>query len=117
MAAEASAKTIHHFHAHIYFDETNREIAWALREWIGRSFDVAVGHFHEKPVGPHTAAMFQVAFSPGQFGEIVPWLALSRQGLSILVHPETGDAVADHTRHAIWMGTPLPVNAEVLRNG
>ena len=117
MAAAVSVETIRHFHAHIYFNEMNRDIAWGLRERIGQAFDVAVGHFHEKPVGPHTAAMFQVAFSPDQFGEIVPWLALNRQGLSILVHPGTGDSVADHTLHAVWMGTPLPVNVEPLRKG
>ena len=40
---------------------------------------------------------------------------LNRDGLNILVHPLTDDSVADHTRFAAWLGTPLPLRIEVLR--
>lgn len=110
------AETIAHFHAHIYFDAASRDKAWALRERIGGLFpDTTVGRFHEKEVGPHTASMFQVAFEPDRFGSFVPWLALHRDGLSVLVHPGTGDSVADHTDHAMWLGEKLPVKVDVLR--
>ena len=33
-----------------------------------------------------------------------------RDGLVVLLHPETGDHRADHTRHALWMGAVLDVN-------
>jgi DOPA 4,5-dioxygenase len=32
------------------------------------------------------------------------WLALNRNGLVVFTHPLTGDDLADHTEHAIWMG-------------
>tara|TARA_Y100000994_G_scaffold248491_1_gene256427 strand:+ start:1248 stop:1430 length:183 start_codon:yes stop_codon:yes gene_type:complete len=54
--------------------------------------------------------MYQVAFHCGIFPEIVPWLALNRNGLAILVHPESGDGLADHTAHAMWMGEILKIN-------
>lgn len=34
---------------------------------------------------------------------------------SVLVHPNTGDAVRDHTELATWMGTPFPVYTRMLR--
>jgi len=110
-----STDGISDFHAHVYFDAATREQAWALREAIERTFDVQMGRFHEKPVGPHPRWMYQVLFRPDQFAAIVPWLALNRQGLDVLVHPSTGDAVADHTDHAIWLGTPVALDVEVLR--
>ena len=36
-------------------------------------------------------------------------------GLDVLVHPETGDDVADHTDHAIWLGARLPLDVDSLR--
>jgi DOPA 4,5-dioxygenase len=40
---------------------------------------------------------------------------LHREGLDILVHPETGDDLADHTKHPLWLGQKLELNVEVLR--
>ncbi len=59
--------------------------------------------------------MYQVAFLPEQFGKVVPWLMLDREELDILVHPETGDDVADHTKHSLWLGEKLQLNVEFLR--
>ncbi len=49
-----------------------------------------------------------------QFGALVTWLMSSRDGLSILVHPLTGDPVAEHTEHALWLGDPLPLDVDCL---
>ena len=47
----------------------------------------------DKPLGPHPVAMFEVnVFTPAQFGAFVAWLAIHRGPLSVLVHPNTGDA-------------------------
>ena len=34
-------------------------------------------------------------------------------GLNILVHPMTGDDVADHTANPLWLGEPLPIDGFV----
>lgn len=104
------------WHAHVYYDPAaTRAAAEALREGIAAGFPEAVlGRWHDVPVGPHTAAMYQVAFPPALFPTLVPWLALQRVGLSVLVHPETGRQRADHTSHAFWMGPPLPLKIEIL---
>ncbi|XZN93888.1 MAG: DOPA 4,5-dioxygenase family protein [Microcoleus sp.] len=74
-----------------------------------------LGRCHDKPIGPHPQAMYQFAFLPAQFGQVVPWLMIHREGLNILVHPETGDDVADRTTHSLWLGEKLELNVEFLR--
>jgi DOPA 4,5-dioxygenase len=103
------------FHAHIYFDTASRDAAARVREGLGASFEVQLGRWHDKPIGPHPKAMYQVAFLPEQFGKVVPWLMLNREGLDILVHPETGDDVGDHTDRSLWLGEKLELNIEFLR--
>ncbi|MFM2129190.1 MAG: hypothetical protein RL477_736 [Pseudomonadota bacterium] len=100
------------WHAHIYYDPaTTRPRAERLRAKIAAAFPGAlIGSWHDRPVGPHTRAMFQVAFAHDVFAGFVPFLALHRDGLAVLVHADsTGDHRADHTTHAIWMGEVLPV--------
>ena len=103
------------FHAHVYYDAGTKETAARLRAGLERAFDVRVGRWHDRPVGPHPMGSFQIAFAPQQFGEVIPWLALHRDGLVVFIHPETGDAVADHTDYALWMGAVMDLDIEALR--
>jgi aromatic ring-cleaving dioxygenase len=59
--------------------------------------------------------MYQIAFPCSLLASFLPWLMLNRDGLTILLHPGTGDGYADHTAHAVWFGEVLPVKADVLR--
>lgn len=104
------------WHAHVYYDPAaTRDAAEAVRADLAKIVpDAVLGRWHDAPVGPHTAAMYQVAFAPALFPTLVPWLALHRRDLSVLLHPETGRPRADHTRHALWLGPPLPLKVEVL---
>ena len=98
------------FHAHVYFDgAAQREIAMALREQIAERFAVTLGRVHDRLVGPHARAMYQVAFDVPAFGNFIPWLMLNRQGLTVLVHPNTRDTRRDHLVHALWMGEVLDI--------
>ena len=45
----------------------------------------------------------------------LPWLMLNRDGLTILLHPGTGDAYADHTDHAAWLGGILRLRLGIFR--
>ena len=105
------------YHAHLYYDPQTRPIAEQLRTAIGERFQARIGSWHDEPVGPHLVSMFQVAFAVEEFSRLVPWLMLNREGLDVLVHPLTDDSVADHIRHALWLGAPLPLRLEVLRRG
>jgi len=43
-------------------------------------------------------------------------LVANRVNCSILVHEKTNDHMYDHTKGARWLGTPLELNLEFLRN-
>jgi len=101
---------IHGYHAHINFDPETRGTAVALREEIGKRFDVVLGRVWDEPVGPHLKPMFQVAFDPAEFSKIIPWLMVNHQGLSIFIHPETGDEVADHRDNALWLNEKIGID-------
>jgi DOPA 4,5-dioxygenase len=103
------------YHAHVYYDPAHtRGVAEALRQRIAERFVVQLGRWHDVPVGPHTAAMYQVAFDTAVFAGFVPWLMLNRAGLDVLVHPNTLAPRDDHLRHALWLGQALPLKEEVL---
>ena len=103
------------YHAHIYYDEASRAAAAAVREALDAHFTVKLGRWRNEPVGPHPEPMYQVAFAPDQFDRIVRWLMLNRRGLTVLVHPETGQDLEDHRDRALWMGRVLDLNLDVLR--
>lgn len=45
---------------------------------------------------------------------VLPWLALYRKGLVVFMHPLTGDELADHRDHAIWMGAVRPLDLSIF---
>ena len=110
-------KAISHYHAHIYYDPAaTRDRATRLREQIAVAFPQAtIGRWHDQPVGPHPQAMYQVAFPSALLASFLPWLMLNRDGLTILLHPETGDDYTDHTAHAAWLGAILELRLEQFR--
>jgi aromatic ring-cleaving dioxygenase len=108
---------IRSYHAHLYFrSDEERALALSMREPIDAGFTVQLGRVHDRLVGPHGAPMYQVAFARSEFEPLVSWLMLNRAGLSVLVHPNTGRARDDHTRHALWLGDPLPIRVDGLSN-
>ena len=96
--------SIRDFHAHIYYDPDQVEQAKALAGAAQARFAVSVGHFHLRPVGPHPRGSCQLTVRPEDFGDVAQWLALNRGALTIFAHANTGDDLADHTRHVIWFG-------------
>lgn len=108
-------RTIESYHAHVYFDGAQaRERAAILREAIGARFRVQMGRWRDQPVGPHPMAMYQVAFEKDLFSTLVPWLMLNRQGLTIVVHPNTDRPKDDHLKHALWLGAVLKLDGSML---
>jgi DOPA 4,5-dioxygenase len=105
---------IHGYHAHVYYDAESKPAAAALREAIEARFDMRMGRWHDRLIGPHPRWSYQVAFEPGLFGELVPWLALNRGDLVVFIHPETGNDLADHRDNAVWLGAKLALNLEIF---
>lgn len=105
-----AAQLITGYHAHVYYQPETKAAAGDIRDQLGERFDVTLGRWHDTPVGPHPISMYQVAFAVPEFSKIVPWLMLNRQGLDILVHPETGNDLEDHRDNALWLGEKLKLN-------
>lgn len=103
-AGQIAVDKIESYHAHVYFDEGSREPAQALRDAVSAGFDIEMGRWHERPVGPHPMWSYQVAFKPGLFDTLVPWLMLNRGDLIILLHPNTGEDLEDHCDRPVWFG-------------
>ncbi|KAI8296917.1 hypothetical protein K4K61_000524 [Colletotrichum sp. SAR11_59] len=111
---------------HIYHFQNNPDQvkhAKDLWERIRREFpELRIYRFWEKPVGPHPVAMFEVnLFTPAQFGAFIPWLAIYRGPLSVLVHPNTDEEgnhnaieLRNHTQRAIWMGERIPLDTTLF---
>lgn len=110
----ADPASIAAYHAHIYYAAKTRTIAARLRSRIERRFPVRMGRWHDEAVGPHPVSMYQVAFPATLFPRIVPWLMTNRDGLTILVHPETGDDYIDHAQYGIWLGEKIALRLEVF---
>lgn len=105
------------YHAHIYYDPAKtRGKAERLRERVAAAFAQAkLGRWHDELVGPHPQSMFQIAFPVEMLAGFVPWLMLNRDGLDVLVHPLTESSYDDHSKNALWLGTPVPMRLEILR--
>ena len=103
------------FHAHVYFDANTLEQARTLCEAAARRFPLQMGRVHQQPVGPHPDWSCQLAFATAIAGEVISWLALNRDGLVVFVHPLTGDDLADHRDHAIWMGAVRPLDLSIFK--
>ena len=106
--------SIRDFHAHIYYNPEEVELARQLAVAAKARFPIAVGHFHLVPVGPHPRGSCQLTVPTEQFGDFAQWIALNRDGLTIFAHTSTGDDVADHTEHVIWFGKSEPLNLSIF---
>ena len=102
------------YHAHVYYDAKTKPIAARLRDTIISKFVVEPGAFSDEPRGPHPISQFNVIFETSEFQNIVPWLMLNREGLDVLVHPLTESSYDDHSKLALWLGTPVPLRLDRL---
>jgi DOPA 4,5-dioxygenase len=106
--------TIRDFHAHIYFDPEEVELARTLAAAAQARFPIAVGHFHLGPVGPHPRGSVQLTVPSDAFGAVAQFLALNRGALTVFAHTETGDDLSDHTHHVIWFGPSEPLDLSIF---
>jgi aromatic ring-cleaving dioxygenase len=75
---------------------------------------MAVTSWLDRPGGPLPQAQFQVELTSAELGTVTEWLMLHREGLSVLLHPESGDDLVDHTARAAWLGAPLELRLDRL---
>ena len=117
MTAAAELVKIDGYHAHIYYDAETRVRASQLRETIAATLGVEVRELSDAPRGPHPVPQFRFSFTTAQFEKVVPWLMLNRQGLDVLVHPLTRNSYDDHSRYAVWLGSPVTLRLNPTSRG
>ncbi len=103
------------YHAHVYYDQETKPAAARLRDTLAAKFKVEPGVLSDEPRGPHPISQFAVIFETPEFQSVVPWLMLNREGLDVLVHPLTESSYDDHSKNALWLGTPVPMKLDILR--
>jgi aromatic ring-cleaving dioxygenase len=102
------------YHAHIYYTPETKAVAARVRQGLSL-LNVRLGSWHDELVGPHLKPMYQALFTADEFDKVVPWLMLNREGLHVLVHPETGDGRGDHLDRSLWLGEKLGVNLKAFK--
>jgi len=107
---------IESYDVHIYFEKgTDWVKADAIASALLEAIPQAKGPFQVKAgMGPHTLPNVEVAIPPESLSKALTLLQLNNPGLSILVHPHTGDEILDHTALANWVGKPVPLKLGTL---
>jgi len=101
------------YHAHIYYSDSDRAAASALRDQFAARSDILfTGQMTDRGVGPHPIPQYEVHFRERSLDGVVA--AIETSGLRALVHPLTDDDLADHTTLGRWIGEPLELDLTVL---
>eukprot|EP01006_Ploeotia_vitrea_P031511 TRINITY_DN63848_c0_g1_i1.p1 TRINITY_DN63848_c0_g1~~TRINITY_DN63848_c0_g1_i1.p1 ORF type:complete len:148 (+),score=12.61 TRINITY_DN63848_c0_g1_i1:52-495(+) len=102
------------FDVHVYYTHTPqyKQASMELREkMLARWPGFWYGGPYDDPIGPHPTPMWSLNFKDNSKDPQKDWTEMTEflqannpAGLSILVHPNTGDEVADHTTNSVWFG-------------
>jgi len=99
------------YHVHIYFEhhQSSEEFAKLLTHTVSKNSKDKIKEIllYSKLVGPHTQPNYALHIKTEGFAEIVGALQLDNRGLSILIHPETGNDERDHAEYPMWIGKQL----------
>ena len=109
---------ITNYHVHLYYDGKTKRYAGEIRRELQRRYgsEIEIGRWRDSaPQGPHPMSHFQVSFPCKLFSELVPFLALNRRDLNILLHPNTGHDYEDHTNNVLWIGPSISLDQRWLR--
>lgn len=63
---------------------------------------------------PFLTSQWAVFFLPEDFDVVVPWIMQNRNNYDVLIHPNTGCELEDHTWWALWGGQPWKINMKAF---
>lgn len=99
------------YHAHVYFVPGAEPLIQEVHEKASKlTHLMRVFRIIPRPVGPHATGMFEAHFSDATKAEVIAWLETHRNGLSVLIHEDTGDDHRDHSENILWLGKELPLD-------
>jgi len=64
--------------------------------------------------GPFPVGEWSMFVPVGYIDLILPWFAQNRNGLSVLIHPNTGYEYEDHSIWSFWNGNEWPLNMDIF---
>ena len=102
------------YHAHVYYEKETLNFASSLCAEAGKKFGLKVGRLHEKPVGPHPMWSCQITFGTKDFDSFVSWLDKNREGLTVFIHPMSGNDLEDHTKYEYWLGDSVELDLSIF---
>jgi len=109
---------------HIYYTISARDIAINLKTKIFNNFSKEIQQDKlvfkylksDSITGPHSLPFIEVDIQcPLVFIKFFSWIQLNNMGLSVLIHPNSGDAFKDHTIHTAWIGDKVEINTDMLK--
>jgi aromatic ring-cleaving dioxygenase len=103
------------YDVHIYLEkgkESEKKADALVQKMLALFPDAINAVHHNGAIGPHLSLNYGVDIKPESFGKIVSWLMMNHDGLSVLVHPRTGDELGDHEDRPLWIGKTLPLNPD-----
>lgn len=107
------------YHAHIYYEAASRPLVETMRCVLSERMAAGefaplrfVGSLRDGKAGPHPLPQFEIHFTAEGLAMVREIIRAS--GLAALIHPLTDDDLADHTRLAEWIGTPLALDLDTL---
>jgi aromatic ring-cleaving dioxygenase len=106
------------FHSHIYYTLEQRPAAAELQQTLLGELPrtIHVSRLVDRPIGPHPYPMFELGFNFSEYALVRKTLEKNRGDLSVLIHQVTPDEVWDHTEGAEWLGTPVSLDIQFLRD-
>jgi DOPA 4,5-dioxygenase len=101
------------FHAHVYYPLEEKSKAEAVHAAIALQLQgkfSKLSDLNDRPVGPHPLPTFEVHFVDADLKPFRSLLEEYRQGLSVLIHIDTGDDHLDHRENIEWLGDPVKLD-------
>ncbi len=113
----AEVNKFNYYHGHFYFTTESVHSAEIIRQKMALELPQILNIFHLLPraVGPHPLPMFEFHFRGSDLTVIQTWLEKNRAQHSVLLHPLSGNDLADHTTLARFLGEPLLLNISFLK--
>jgi aromatic ring-cleaving dioxygenase len=67
-----------------------------------------------QPVGPFLTAQWAIFVTNDLFSETVQWFTQHRGKYDVLIHPNSGCEIEDHSWWTIWAGNPWEINLDAM---
>ncbi len=106
-----------YYHGHFYFTAEHSAAAEIVRQKMALELPQILNIFPpiSRPVGPHPLPMFEFHFRASDLTVLRAWLEKNRVGHTVLLHPLSGNELADHTGLAEFLGEPLFLDISIFR--